>query len=255
MIRHYLYLLLRAIPGYRFVRYLRDGVFGMSDFLYDYRRFARYSGALGSDISVASRLARVTKSYHSIEKGLSLRNPRPGFGRGYPAEPIGNLLREVPLLEAQGHSGAETDAARAAVSAYVQWHDDNGHVVDDSVRSFARSHRSGGTLSVERDALLTAAKADFRSLALSRHSIRHFTGAPVSIDAIRAAVSIALHSPRVCNRESRRVRVALSDRTRERMLGLQNGNGGFGHLAGAVLIITSDVRQFLDFGERNQCWI
>lgn len=257
MLSHYLFLLIRNVPGYRLMRLLRAYLRGLHDYIHDFRRFTRYSSALAGPDSHPSRLARVTKAYHMIEKGLALPSPRPGFGRGYPQEPIGYLLREVPLLEAEGQRGVETCGARASIAAYVRWHDEHGHLVDPSLRTFAESAlaQNGGTFSVDRVTLLEGSRVDFSGLVRTRHSIRNFTGEPVGIDAIRSAVAVALKSPRVCNRESRRVHVALAPTARERMLGLQNGNRGFGHLAGAVLMVTADLRQFVDFGERNQGWI
>jgi nitroreductase len=35
----------------------------------------------------------------------------------------------------------------------------------------------------------------------------------------------------------------------------QNGNRGFGYRAQGVLVITSDLRAFVNAGERNQCWV
>jgi nitroreductase len=40
-----------------------------------------------------------------------------------------------------------------------------------------------------------------------------------------------------------------------RLLSFQNGNRGYGDQAGAVLLITADMRAFTMLGERNQAWI
>ena len=62
-------------------------------------------------------------------------------------------------------------------------------------------------------------------------------------------------SPRVCNRGATRVYAIYDAQHRERALAHQNGNAGFGHTAGAVLIITTNMSAYTDFGERNQAWI
>lgn len=237
---------MRRIPGSGQYR-------GIRDYLYDFRRFSQHSSALDPDVSPEARAARVTKTYHMIEKGLALPEPRPGFGQ----DAIAMLLREVPRLEAEGHAGLETDGARATMAAYVAHHDAIGHAVDPAVRAFAQGagNKPGGAMAVTRAELQAAAAIDFAQFARARHSVRNFTGEPVSEAQISAAIAVALKSPRVCNRESRRVHVALSPEARQRMLGVQNGNRGFGHLAGAVLMITSDVRDFVGFNERNQCFV
>ena len=246
MARQLINHVLRRLPG--FFRFN-----GLRDYLYDYRRFTRYSSALDPKISPQARLARITKAYHMIEKGLALPEPRPGFGQ----EPIAMLLAEVPELEAAGHAGPVTRSARASLAAYVRWHDALGHQVPPPVRQFAATAETapGGAIVLERQFIQSAAGIDFARFARSRYSVRNFTGAPVSEEAIRTAVEVALKTPRVCNRETRRVHFANTPGDMGRMLSVQNGNRGFGHLAGAVLMITSDVREFVEYGERNQCWV
>jgi nitroreductase len=229
----------------------------MRNYYFDYERFRKYSSALSPRASATARLARVTKAYHMLEKGLALPQPRPGFGRGYADEPVGFLLEEVPLLETDGLAGLESVGARSAMREYVHWHDARGHDLDDRVRSFAAgcSQGPGGTVRVSRTEILDRAAVNFEAFTRSRYSIRNFTGEAVSEESIRSAVAVALKSPRVCNRESRRVYAALDSAKRELLLAQQNGNRGFGHLAGAVLVITSELGSFIDFGERNQCWV
>jgi nitroreductase len=248
----------RRLPGFEFLRRLRNGVSGLSEYYHDFSRFARFSGALEDRASITTRLARVTKAYHMIEKGLALPEPRPGFGRGYAKEPIGLLLKEVPELESDDLSGVETKGARSSLAEYVAWHDKLGHRVDPKIRDFASLDlpgTCGGTTLIERRVIHSAAMIDFETFARSRHSIRNFTGQAVEENTIRESVALALKSPRVCNRESRRVHAAFSESARAKMLAVQNGNRGFGHLAGAVLMITVDLGNFVDFGERNQGWI
>lgn len=48
---------------------------------YDYLRFLRYSGLNKSHRYRNEQAARITMTYHQIEKGLSLATPRPGFGK------------------------------------------------------------------------------------------------------------------------------------------------------------------------------
>jgi nitroreductase len=257
MLGQLVFSFVRHLPGYARLRCLRDWVRGLRNYAYDFRRFSRHSSALSPQLSATGRFAKVTKAYHMLEKGLALPQPRPGFGQGYADEPVGFLLDEVPALEAAGLRGVETQGARAAMRAYVAWHDARGHHLDPRVRTFgsAAGDHPGGTRHVDRADLWAKSGIDFEAFVRTRHSVRNFTGAPVSPDAIRQAVSVALKSPRVCNRESRRVHIAFEPEQRARMLACQNGNRGFGHLAGAVLMITSDLSYFVDFGERNQCWI
>tara|TARA_R110002020_G_scaffold47754_17_gene136261 strand:- start:2992 stop:3948 length:957 start_codon:yes stop_codon:yes gene_type:complete len=225
---------------------------GLRDYLYDFRRFMKHSSALDPRSSHAAIGARITKEYHRIEKGLALPEPRTGFGRPV----IDDLVKTLPAYEAEGRDYI-SKGARATVRDWVAFQDERGGEVPDEVRSFIEGTENlrGGVKTLSRAEIGEATGIDFERFVRTRYSVRAFTGDPVSSDAVERAVALALKTPRVCNRESRHVRVAYSPEMREKMLSFQNGNKGFGHLAGAVLMITSDLSAFTDFGERNQCWI
>jgi nitroreductase len=96
---------------------------------------------------------------------------------------------------------------------------------------------------------------DLDAFFRTRHSIRHFVDAPVPRELVEKAVSMALHTPSVCNRESWRVHVYSDAGSKQAVLRHQNGNRGFGDQAAHVLIVTTDIQSFTSVGERNQAWI
>jgi nitroreductase len=110
-------------------------------------------------------------------------------------------------------------------------------------------------IEIERAAVWARARIDFAAFAASRHSVRQFTGEPVDPEDMRAAIADAAKSPSVCNRATCMAYVAFSEAARARALSFQDGNRGFGHLAGAVIIVVSDMRGFIGFGERNQGFV
>jgi len=110
-------------------------------------------------------------------------------------------------------------------------------------------------IEIERAAIWARARIDFAAFAAARHSVRQFTGEPVDPEDMRAAIADAAKSPSVCNRATCMAYVAFSEAARSRALSFQDGNRGFGHLAGAVAIVVSDMRGFISFGERNQAFV
>ncbi len=233
---------------------MRAALDGARDYLYDLRRFARASSAVTRARDAVGVEACITKDYHRIEKGLSLPEVRPGFGESS----LRFLAGSLPAAEARFGPSLATEAARGALRAYAAHHEAVEAPLPAAMPPLepARPTAVGGVREVARADVVEAGRAlDFERFVLNRHSVRHFTGAPVEEAAIARAVALAIKSPCVCNRESRRVHAAFDPVVRDRMLGFQNGNRGFGHLAGAVLAVTSDMRAFTDFGERNQCWI
>lgn len=243
---------------------LRLTVAALRNYHYDLRRFCSHSSTFNSHISSAALAARIVKEYHRIEKGLALPEPRPGFA----LDVVRFLIEVVPVLEAETGPCLATCGSRDALAAYLEWHKRiNAELPENDaqqLRAFlnnslqggaSRDSPLGGVITLSRAEIVAATDIDHARFVNTRYSVRQFTGADVAREDIKTAVDLALKTPRVCNRETRRVYAAYEPDARARMLSFQNGNRGFGHLAGAVLMITSDMRQFTELGERNQCWI
>lgn len=190
-------------------------------------------------LSDANLEALISIEYHRLEKGLSHVQRRALFG----ADAAQRL--EQALSEA---------SARALCTSITTYARD----VLDSYRQELKGIEAPvvGWSTVERDAILSASSIEARTFFSSRHSIRCFDASrQVSLDRIREAVSLATHTPSVCNRQTWRVLICESERAKAAALALQNGNQGFGHLASHVLIVASDRACFASIGERNQPWI
>jgi nitroreductase len=238
-------------------RALRDG------FRYDCESFLAGSGLLRRDDHAASLEANLIRTYHKIEKGLALREPRPGFGR----DVIEELLSESGLY--LDRFGPTPTVARVieTIDAYVRFHRAAG--MDTSwltsslerlrarvdAAMFAAGDQHGGTIEVSARAILEASHTDFAAFLAARHSIRHFRDEPVDLLLIEEAVRMAQRAPSVCNRESGTAFVVTDkERIREFLL-FQNGNRGFGEQVAALLVVTSRMATFLTPSERYQPWI
>jgi len=216
------------------------------EFLRDYALFRDHAafetGTLyrtARGLSDANLEALISIEYHRLEKGLSHVQRRASFG----ADAAQRL--EQALSEA---------SARRLYTSITRYAND--------VLACYRRELEGieapvvGWRTLTRDAVLSASSIEALGFFSSRHSIRCFDPSqPVCIDRIREAVSLARHTPSVCNRQTWRVLICESERAKAAALALQNGNQGFGHLASHVLIVASDRSCFASIGERNQPWI
>jgi nitroreductase len=203
--------------------------------------------------------AKIIKSYHRIEKGLALAEPRPGFGIDAVTQLIDDVatyakrfgsdhvvIRALQTLveydcfnntAGQGSSKAELAARKAGISLE------------------ASQAPEGGTIEVSRSEIHHAAMLDLEPFFRHRYSVRQFDAKPVERKQIERAIAMAQKTPSVCNREAGRVYV-VSDRKRAaELLTYQNGNRGFGDQADKLLIVTASLDCFLSVGERHQCWI
>lgn len=221
---------------------------------YDFYRYIRYSSAVFRPSTDAQREALLVKYYHILEKGLALPSTYPHFGK--------DIVHKVckMLGSPDYRKSAMSKWGFVALKSYIDFHKAR------KLEAFAECQQ---TLDLYKDsknlpdALLTLKLAeikkatDFDTLAFfsSRHSVRQFDAKPVSLNAIRQAVSCAQFSPSVCNRQAPRVYVIKDKELMAKALTYQNGNRGFGDTFGALLIVTSDLSCFVEPTERYQAWI
>ena len=236
------------------------------DTMYDTVRYLRYFTPLRTRRLERRRLeALLFVHFHKIEKTLALANPPRLFGTGY----LGDLLN---LLDEWERSIGDPSAAafQGAIGALREYGRRVGEELKrESPRLLERlesrlakdrgeSSRDaiGGTRCMTAVELRAAlAGADFERLAQLRHSVREFGPEPIPDDALRRAVQIAQRTPSVCNRQAWRVHVYTSPHDREMVLGVQDGNAGFGHLASRVLLVSADSRAYVTSGERHQAYV
>jgi nitroreductase len=240
-------------------RALRDLARTLRNMAYDGRRYLRYSvGSAPRRHEPRHATAMILKHGHMVEKGLALASPRPGFG----VHAIQKLCALIAGEIKYGRSGTHVGYAVDALQSYAYFNDvaqvrsaPAVHAVLGEARAAGISPRGKATKRVSRAEIVEAVNFDAERFFLSRYSVRQFSGAPVPPGTIRDAVRLAQSTPSVCNRQSAHV-FAITGRTvMEGILSFQNGNRGFGHQAGAVLIVTSDLQDFVGPGERYQNWI
>ena len=215
---------------------------------------------------IASIEALLIKNYHAIEKGLSMQEFRPRFGRG----PILAICKLVERYLAVGGDpiNRHLQSAICCIAEYQKCHLERQICIDDIVPAALAEHisnllirspaakASGGVKDICSEELFVSSHNAFTKFAESRVSCRSFDPR-LSVDpsTIERAVLTAMRSPSVCNRQAWRVHVYMQRDTIDTILALQNGNRGFGHLIPCLIIVSSDLRYFDGAIERNQAWI
>ena len=219
------------------------------DGLYDLIRYWRWSHGTDGDRTRMQATHALYKAYHGVEKGLSMAEPRPGFGRDKIAALQFRLDDYARRFEGDG-----MPPAVSALHSYRRFNAAHGisSVPLDVLLDASPDDGSGGTRTVTRDEIAAATSAVTPDFFWSRHSIRNFSSDPVEMDLIFQAIDMARKTPTVCNRQGPRVHVF--ERARD-ALDWQPGNRGFGHLASRALVVTTDLQAFSGRGERNQAFI
>ncbi len=231
----------------------------MRNFLYDYRRFAR-SSFLHARSSRENRKAHIHLLAHTVEHGLSLPHPRPGFGQ----DKVRQLISETTAYVGDFGADASAEIAVKALAAYVAFNRAGGAPIGDipaAVDALAtrlgaqRADLLGGTEDVTAEGIRQRAAMDFLGFMEARHSVRQYADKPVDPRMIENAVRAAHQSPSSCNRQTCRVYAFTERNAIARVLSFQSGHRGFGDQLGGLAVITTDIQHWGTVGERNQGWV
>lgn len=225
-------------PLFQQARNARNGAEHRRETLLDGKRYERYSAPDDGGISAGLRgshlEAHMTKDYHGVEKGLSLRDPRRPFGKAV----MERLDLLIPAAEAQGVNARFLDHAHSARSALLEWNE-SGAIAEDLSPVREDAHRG-----IDKP----------EQFFMSRRSVRDYDSRPVPSEILTEAVSLAINTPSVCNRQAWRVRFYRDDADKAAIRSFQNGNSGLGDVP-VMALITVDAGLFAGVGERNQPWI
>ena len=206
------------------------------------KRFNNYSFVDCQCVYPEQYEASIIRLYHTIEKGLSYEEYRPGFGKN-------NIEKLVSSLEQYSFNGFDTSkffyqTALSCLYEYVHKNKKYGYE-DPSLNMRIKSLPSkpndfGGTILVSKPQHVET--LSFEQILLNRHSIRHFSNFPVDVSIIQDAVKLAQHTPSACNRQGWKTRIISNKEKIKQILANQNGNAGFGQEFDKLLVVTADLR-------------
>jgi len=226
----------------------------------DINRYLKFSTTIKKPKTYEQLEARIISHYHALEKALSFREKKVIFGEDV-AKSLLKLLEEYVFfgfsIEKKSFKSA-VDILKKYISFCQDSRNDCDYLKDISLKLlnlYKNTEELGGTIKLIKKDILEAVKGDFKELAFSRHSIRDFSNEEVREEIIVEAVKIAQRAPSACNRQTSKV-IIISDRfLKEKVLQLQTGNKGFGHLANKLIIVASDLQYFEGAIERNQAFV
>ena len=213
-------------------------------------RLYNASSASGKDRVKMQYLIR--REAHTLEKGMSLRAPRKGFGQGK-AE---HLAERIGSYAARFGRDAFLEGPLGTLTRYVGYTESEGGSLP-GLRSFLSSYgpvpEVPAVVEVAASDIREKARGDFDSLTASRHSIRYFTTDPVQDSLIEEALVIASRTPSACNRQGWKTHLFRGERCHS-LLRWQGGCRGFEDEIGTCILVTADRRAFLYY-ETHQPYV
>ena len=191
----------------------------------------------------------IVREAHTLEKGMSLRTPRPGFGY-LKAQ---RLMERLELFATRYSYTPRIENALSILAVYLKDYGDYPDLKGRYARILAlfgnpdvRS-QAGTMLSGERNV------SSFAGVLESRHSCRYFKQAPVPEALIEQALALARLTPSACNRQAWRTHV-FEGKDCHRLLAWQDGCHGFESEPTACILVTASRKAFLHY-EMYQAYV
>ena len=223
----------------------------------------KYYANFSNEVSLeeAQLTAKITFYAHQIEKGLSHREFRAGFGK----RPLTELSQVMKQYTKQGYS-KENKAyinALSCLNAYVEKHEElEEELPEHYTKNFISfqndimgcQSKIGGYEKVDINQKKDNRKKDYKLLFENRVAIREYSDQSVDIGKIKEAIAISMKTPSVCNRQSSRIRIITDEKLIGKALKIQGGFSGY-QLPPCLLLITTDTSAFIEIKERNQVYI
>lgn len=227
---------------YNLLRYLRN------EYIFLYK-------ALGSCDTLKNQnkeREQLIMQSHVVEKGLSLKDVRIGFG----VPKILTLLKQLRTYTERYNDQETLIFVLSVIEAYIDFHKQHKSEVNAAilklyseldakvVTKVGFENLQGGTLHLKKRYIIDSLNSDFETFARSRHSQRQFTGVPIDISTLEKALSIAETTPSACNRQPWHTYVFTKKENIVRILDIQRGARQFKDEVSALFIVTATPNAF-----------
>lgn len=227
-----------------------------------WRRLCRYNASIRTNRDRQKMQYTILRENHIIEKGMSMRNTRRGFGQAKVTTLLEHLLQYNRLFGTADKSFL--DYPLSTIKAYIDYQHRDGVDIAAIEDTFMQLCREAG---LDADALQLPAgiemckaahlkqqaRADFQSLLYSRHSMRYFQDELPSRKLLEKALELAARTPSACNRQAWHTHIYFGDESHE-LLRMQDGCRGFYDDIHCSIVVTADMKGFLGH-EPFQCYV
>lgn len=225
---------------------------------YDLNRYFKHSASKGFN-SETKLIGKIIKDYHVVEKGLTMPEPRMGFGKLL----VMSLINDcITFILKHGNEEEQLVHAIGVVFEYEEFHHRYKYKLDDDILSRIKDLRAkAGKLNnceqrvLNKDEYFSRSGNSFLEFSESRSSVRNYTTEEIPLELMHKVINLARNTPSACNRQTARVQLYTDKDEINRILEAQGGNRGFGHLANKLIVITAELGVFSRPLERNQAFI
>lgn len=223
----------------------------LSEAYHFWRLTVKYNASNHTDEDLQKMQYTLSRETHTIEKGMSMRNPRKGFGQQKVTNLIGRLKKYCTLYLQQDSEFLEYPLS--TIQTYIEYTHNTGVEIPDIDKAFAELLQMAGRTTVNskagimpetRENVLAHCNKDFESLLYSRHSMRYFSNEPVSDEMLNKALELAQRTPSACNRQGWLTHVYRAPKSID-LIKWQGGSRGFEDEIKCAILVTANLKAFL----------
>lgn len=225
-----------------------------------WRLTSKYNASHHTDEDREKMQYTLLRENHVIEKGMSMRNPRKGFGQ----EKVNSLLdRLQKYLVMYGDSDREfMRYPLSTIKNYILYTEERGTPIPEIKDKYNKLEKEtnlgviithAGIVETTKEEVLSKCNKDFESLLLSRHSLRYFSEESVKQETIIKALQFAQRTPSACNRQGWKTHVYQGEKSIE-LIKWQGGSRGFEDECRYTILVTANLKAFLSH-EVHQAYI
>ncbi|MFA9371601.1 MAG: nitroreductase family protein [Labilibaculum antarcticum] len=221
--------------------------------MYDIKR--RVHDKVYNDSNAEKVKRDLALAYHIVEKGLTMPEPRPGFGKAVVLSLIGTVKKYLDLN--LPNNDLEFTQSVSVLKEYLEFHDDINFQLDielagklENIKSQFPNLEGLKQIKISKKDYFSDINESFEKFCKSRYSVRNYTNEEIPLPLLYDCIDLAQRSPSFCNRQPSRVHIVKSAENKKAILEIQNGNRGFGHLAETLLLVSSVISTTKDIHER-----
>lgn len=197
---------------------------------------------------------------HTLEKGMSMRNPRLGFGQAKALRLIDELI-----VYAKKYANVDREYLQYPINTlhtYIEYTKSHGTEIFEIEKKYnflvglsklTPQKGKGGVLTLTKEEISEHLNTNFKDFLSSRHSIRFYKNCVPDRKKIDEALSMAQKTPSACNRQGWKTHVFLGEKSVD-LIRWQGGARGFENEIKGAILVTANLKAFL-FYEVHQAYV
>lgn len=227
-----------------------------------YKLTIKFNASIKTDRDIEKMRYTLLRQVHTIEKGMSLRNPRLGFGQNKVCTLLEQLIKYVENNKICDDSFI--DYPISVIHEYIHYTKSNGVDISDIENKYddllnrmqGRKYdvtKASGVYLENKEHIISMCNTNFRNLLYSRHSVRYYKDEIVSKSDIEEALDLAQRTPSACNRQGWKTHVFYGQNSHN-LIKWQGGCRGFENEIHTSILVTANLKAFLSY-EVHQAYV